>query len=165
MDDEIPVVVTMRVDSASCGHAEDETFEFDMPRDNSEPMEEYVPGTCPDCGSAISHAPEANAADAVGQRRARIGQRSSGCAAQYPSDSRRGRCGSCGRLGGSRRRGAPMHRSNAVLRLPSRRRTVALLSNFGEPFRRSQGEYKKHNFGFAIRGADAERPSGEGWHG
>jgi predicted RNA-binding Zn-ribbon protein involved in translation (DUF1610 family) len=43
----------MRVECERCGHAEDDTYEFDMPRDNSELMEEYVPGTCPDCGAAI----------------------------------------------------------------------------------------------------------------
>ena len=29
-------------------------YEFDMPRDNSEPMEEYVPGKCPECGAPVS---------------------------------------------------------------------------------------------------------------
>jgi hypothetical protein len=53
MDDNIPVVVRMHVECASCGHSNDEIFEFDMPRDNSEPMEEYVPGTGPDCGDPI----------------------------------------------------------------------------------------------------------------
>jgi hypothetical protein len=52
-DTSIPVIVRMRVECAICGHGEDETFEFDMPRDNPEPMEEHVPGTCPDCGAQI----------------------------------------------------------------------------------------------------------------
>ena len=53
LDDEIPVIVRMRVECARCGRSEDDTYEFDMPRDNSEPMEEYVPGTCADCGAEI----------------------------------------------------------------------------------------------------------------
>lgn len=46
------MVVTMRV-ACGCGHAEDETYEFDMPADNAEPMEEYAPGTCPECRAPI----------------------------------------------------------------------------------------------------------------
>jgi hypothetical protein len=53
LDDEIPVIVRMRVECARCGRSEDDAYEFYMPRDNSEPMEEYVPGTCPDCGAEI----------------------------------------------------------------------------------------------------------------
>ncbi|HEY4448745.1 MAG TPA: hypothetical protein VGN03_09110 [Steroidobacteraceae bacterium] len=53
MDDDIPVVVRMRVECARCGHAEDDMYEFDMPRAESEPMEEYVPGKCPERGSPI----------------------------------------------------------------------------------------------------------------
>jgi DNA-directed RNA polymerase subunit RPC12/RpoP len=53
LDDEIPVIVRMSVECARCGRSEDDTYEFEMPRDNSEPMEEYVPGTCPDCGAEI----------------------------------------------------------------------------------------------------------------
>ena len=46
------VVVTMRV-KCGCGHAEDKTYEFDMPVAQSDPKEEYVPGTCPDCRAPI----------------------------------------------------------------------------------------------------------------
>lgn len=35
----IPVVVRMRVDCVKCAHHEDETCEFDMPRDEAMPME------------------------------------------------------------------------------------------------------------------------------
>jgi hypothetical protein len=48
MDSDIPVVVTMRVECARCGHAEDDTYAFDMPIANAQPKEEYVPGKCPD---------------------------------------------------------------------------------------------------------------------
>jgi hypothetical protein len=41
MDDDIPVVVRMRVECARCGHAADDTYEFDMPLAESEPMEEW----------------------------------------------------------------------------------------------------------------------------
>jgi hypothetical protein len=53
-DDEksVPVVVTMRV-KCGCGHAEDETYEFDMPADQAKPMEAYEPGTCPVCRAPI----------------------------------------------------------------------------------------------------------------
>ena len=53
MDDDIPVIIRMHVECAMCAHQDDETYEFDMPRANSEPMEEYVSGTCPDCDAAI----------------------------------------------------------------------------------------------------------------
>ena len=43
----------MRVECARCGHFEDDTYEFDMPLAESEPMEEYVAGKCPDCGAPI----------------------------------------------------------------------------------------------------------------
>lgn len=49
----LPVVVTMRVECAGCGHKEDETYEFDMPIGESEPIEEHAPGTCPVCGARI----------------------------------------------------------------------------------------------------------------
>ena len=48
----VPVTVTMRV-TCGCGHAEDETYEFDMPFAKSKPMEAYEPGKCPKCGAAI----------------------------------------------------------------------------------------------------------------
>ncbi len=53
MYDDIPVVVRMRVECARCGHGEDETFEFDMPRTNAQPREEYVPCKCPECGAPV----------------------------------------------------------------------------------------------------------------
>ena len=43
----------MRVECASCGHTEDETYEFDMPFSKSQPMEASEPGKCPDCGAPI----------------------------------------------------------------------------------------------------------------
>lgn len=52
--DEIPVVVRMRVECASCGRLEDETYEFDMPWAKAQPMEAYEPGKCPDCGANVS---------------------------------------------------------------------------------------------------------------
>jgi len=51
-DVQIPVVVTMRI-KCGCGYAEDETYEFDMPIGDSALNEEYVPGTCPECGAPI----------------------------------------------------------------------------------------------------------------
>jgi ribosomal protein S27AE len=42
-----------RVECGSGGHTEDETYEFDRPFANSQPMEAYEPGKCPDCGAAI----------------------------------------------------------------------------------------------------------------
>ena len=35
----IPVVVRMRVECSKCGHREDETYEFDMPIAEAQPME------------------------------------------------------------------------------------------------------------------------------
>ena len=48
----VPVVVTMRV-ACGCGHAEDETYEIDVPATNAEPTEGYEPGTCPKCRAPI----------------------------------------------------------------------------------------------------------------
>ena len=53
MDDDIPVVVRMRVECDRCGHHEDEAFEFDMPIDKAQPREECVPGKCPECGAPV----------------------------------------------------------------------------------------------------------------
>lgn len=53
MDNRIPVVVRMHVECASCGHTDDETYEFDMPFAKSQPMEAYEPGKCPECGAPI----------------------------------------------------------------------------------------------------------------
>ena len=36
----------MCVERARRGHAEDDTYEFDMPIARAQPMEEYEPGTC-----------------------------------------------------------------------------------------------------------------------
>ena len=47
MDDDIPVVVRMRVECARCGHAEDETYEFDLPLAKAQAMEAYEPGSAP----------------------------------------------------------------------------------------------------------------------
>jgi endogenous inhibitor of DNA gyrase (YacG/DUF329 family) len=48
-----PVVVRMRVECARCGHAEDDTYEFDMPRAKAQPRGESVPGKCPECGCPL----------------------------------------------------------------------------------------------------------------
>jgi ribosomal protein S27AE len=53
LDDDIPVVVRMRVECARCGHAEDDTYEFDLPLAKAQPREEYVSGKCPECGAPI----------------------------------------------------------------------------------------------------------------
>jgi hypothetical protein len=42
----------MRV-KCGCGHTEDETYEFDLPAAGAEPLEEHVPGTCPECRAPI----------------------------------------------------------------------------------------------------------------
>jgi len=43
----------LRVECARCGHTEDETYEFDMPLAEAQPMEAYEPGKCPECGASI----------------------------------------------------------------------------------------------------------------
>ncbi len=48
----VPVTVTMRV-TCGCGHAEDETYDFDMPSGDAGPKETYEPGTCPKCGAPV----------------------------------------------------------------------------------------------------------------
>ena len=53
MNNDVPVVVRMRVECARCGHTEDETYEFDMPFAKSQSMEAYEPGKCPECGASI----------------------------------------------------------------------------------------------------------------
>jgi len=53
MDDDIPVIVRMRVECARCGHSEDDTYQFDMPFAKAQAMEAYEPGTCPKCGGPI----------------------------------------------------------------------------------------------------------------
>ena len=49
MDDDIPVVVRMHVECVRCGHAEDDTYEFDLPIAKARPMEAYEPGKCSEC--------------------------------------------------------------------------------------------------------------------
>jgi hypothetical protein len=39
MDDDIAVVVGMRVECARCGHSKGDTYEFDMPLAVAQPME------------------------------------------------------------------------------------------------------------------------------
>jgi hypothetical protein len=51
-EETVPVVVTMSV-KCWCGHGEDRTYEFDIPAAESDPNEEYVPGTCPECRAPI----------------------------------------------------------------------------------------------------------------
>jgi ribosomal protein S27AE len=53
VDDDIPVIVRMRVECARCGHAEDEESAFDLPLAKAQPIESYEPGTCPECGAPI----------------------------------------------------------------------------------------------------------------
>jgi endogenous inhibitor of DNA gyrase (YacG/DUF329 family) len=54
MEDDIPVIVRMRVKCANCGHDEDQTYEFDMPIAEAQEMVERTPGKCPDCGAPVS---------------------------------------------------------------------------------------------------------------
>ena len=53
LDHDIPVVVRVRVECARCGHAEDESYECDMPRAKVQPREESMPGRCPECGAPM----------------------------------------------------------------------------------------------------------------
>jgi hypothetical protein len=53
MDDDIPGIVRMRVHCENCGRTEDDTYEFDMLRAKSQPLEEHVPGKCLDCGAPV----------------------------------------------------------------------------------------------------------------
>jgi DNA-directed RNA polymerase subunit RPC12/RpoP len=53
MDDDIPVVVRMRVRCASCGHSEDDSYQFDVPLRKAQPMEAYAPGKCSECGAPV----------------------------------------------------------------------------------------------------------------
>ena len=53
MDDRIPIVVRMRVECARCGHHEDDTYKFDMPRAKAQAMEATEPGKCPHCGEPV----------------------------------------------------------------------------------------------------------------
>jgi hypothetical protein len=54
VDSDVPVVVRMRVELARCGHAEDDTYEFDLPIAKAQPMEAYEPGKCLECGALVS---------------------------------------------------------------------------------------------------------------
>jgi hypothetical protein len=51
LDSRIPVLVRPQVECASCGHTEDETYEFDMAFAKSPPMEAYELGECPQCSA------------------------------------------------------------------------------------------------------------------
>jgi hypothetical protein len=53
MDDEVPVVVRMRVECANCGRVEDETYEFDLPFAGAQPVEGHEPGRCAVCGAKV----------------------------------------------------------------------------------------------------------------
>jgi hypothetical protein len=52
MDDDIPVVVRMRVEWVRW-RAQDETLEFDMQHAKAQPREESVPGKCAKCGAPV----------------------------------------------------------------------------------------------------------------
>jgi hypothetical protein len=65
MDDEIPILVRMRVECTKCGHSEEDTYEFEMPIDEAQPTEERAAGTCPDCGAPGLDLFEPDSADAV----------------------------------------------------------------------------------------------------
>ena len=52
-DKRIPVTVRMRVECATCGHTEDDTYEYELPFRKAQPMEAYEPGKCPECGAPI----------------------------------------------------------------------------------------------------------------
>jgi len=43
----------MRVECARCGHAEDDTYEFDLPLTKAQPMEAYELGKCAECGASV----------------------------------------------------------------------------------------------------------------
>jgi hypothetical protein len=51
-EETVPVVVTMRV-ICGCGHAADETYEFDMPADKAVAREAYEPRTCPQVAQLV----------------------------------------------------------------------------------------------------------------
>jgi hypothetical protein len=53
VDNRIPVIVRMHGECATCGHTEDEAYEFDMPLAKSQPMEAYESGKRPECGAPI----------------------------------------------------------------------------------------------------------------
>ena len=53
MDDDIPVIVKMRVECAKCRQSDSDTFEFDMPPKKAQPREESVRGKCPECGAPV----------------------------------------------------------------------------------------------------------------
>ena len=53
LDSRIPVVVRLQVECSSCGHTEDETYEFDMAFAKSQPMEAYELVECPQCGAPV----------------------------------------------------------------------------------------------------------------
>jgi len=53
MDSRIPVVVRMQVECATCGHTEEDTYEFSLPFAESQPLEAYEPSKCPDCGALV----------------------------------------------------------------------------------------------------------------
>jgi hypothetical protein len=53
MNNNIPVIVRMRVECARWGHHEVATYKFDMPLANAQPMEAYEPGKCPECGAPV----------------------------------------------------------------------------------------------------------------
>lgn len=53
VDDDIPVIVRMRVECGKCGHTENDTYEFAMPLAKAQPMEAYEPARCPECGAAV----------------------------------------------------------------------------------------------------------------
>lgn len=53
MDDDIPVVVRMRVECTRCRTFRGRHYEFDMPFAQAQAMEAYEPGKCPKCSALI----------------------------------------------------------------------------------------------------------------
>ena len=53
IDSRIPVVVHLQVQCASCGHSEEETYQFDLPFTKAQPMESCESGECPECGAPV----------------------------------------------------------------------------------------------------------------
>jgi hypothetical protein len=53
VDDSTPVFVDMRVKYTRCEYVEDETYQFEMPRTESDPMEGEEPDECPRCKAPI----------------------------------------------------------------------------------------------------------------
>lgn len=53
-ENEILIVAWMRVECGKCGHAEDDTHEFEVAvAEKAPPRKERVPSKCPACGAPV----------------------------------------------------------------------------------------------------------------